>query len=84
MPKPAPLFDKDQLIACLGIKQSQFADYRNRGLIPAPCGREGNAYRWNSTLIKAIATSLLFHGEDFSKQHVIDILLRDIISFEDS
>lgn len=84
MLKPAPLFNKDESIACLGIKPSEFTDYRNRGLIPAPCGREGNAHRWNSTLIKATAASFLVHGEDFSKQHVIDILVSDIIAFENS
>jgi len=82
--KPAPLFSKDQVIACLGIKPSQFVDFCNRGLIPAPCGRDGNAHRWNSTLIKAIAASLLVHGEDYAKEHTIDILLKDVLAFENS
>jgi len=80
--KPAPLFDKQQVIACLGIIPIEFKDLCNRGIIPAPCGREGNAYRWNSTIIKAIAASRLVNGDDYTKQNTIDILLRCIIAFE--
>jgi hypothetical protein len=82
MSKPAPLYGKQQVIACLGINPSQFDDFCNRGIIPAPCGREGNAYRWNSTLIQAIAVSLLAHGDDYAKEHTIDILLKDVLAFE--
>ena len=80
--KPAPLYGKQQVIACLGINPSQFDDFCNRGIIPAPCGREGNAYRWNSKIIKAIAASRLINGDDHTKQHTIDILLKDAIAFE--
>ncbi len=82
MQKIAPLFTKNEVIACLGIKACQFKDFANRGIIPMPAGREGNGHRWNSNTIKAISASLLVNGSDYTKQHTLDILMKEVIAFE--
>ncbi len=84
MSKPAPLYDRTEVISCLGIKTSDFADYCDRGIIPPPVGREGNAYRWNSTIIKAVAASILIEGSDHTKRKTVDILFKDLVKFEES
>ena len=84
MSKPAPLYDRTEVISCLGIKTSDFADYCYRGIIPPPVGREGNAYRWNSTIIKAVAASILIEGSDHTKRKTVDILFKDLVKFEES
>jgi hypothetical protein len=82
--KPAPLYGKIEVISCLGIKPSQFNEYCLRGIIPPPVGREGNAYRWNSAIIKAISASLLIEGSDHTKRKTVDILFKDLVLFEES
>jgi hypothetical protein len=79
---PPALFSKTDVIACLGIKKSEFAPLLKKGIIPAPVGREGNAHRWNSRLIQAIALSMKTIGEDHTCQVTIDLMLKQLVALE--
>jgi len=78
----APLYEKSEVISCLGIKPSEFKEKRSNGIIPPPVGRKGNRHLWKSTTISAIAISLRANGNMHSKQNTLDIMLKDLITFE--
>ena len=82
MLRPAPLYRKSDVISCLGIKPSMFAKYIELGIIPPPAGRQGNAHLWQSSVIHAISTALSLYGDDYTKQHTVEILFKDLLLFE--
>ena len=79
---PAVLYSKKDVLSCMGITQKEFIDYMKTGIIPPPDGREGNAYRWNSNVIKAIAFSKITLGIDHTYQQTLNILLKRLEFFE--
>ena len=78
MSKTPPLYGKKQVITSTRIKASEWYKYRNEGIIPRPVGREGNQDRWQSTIINAISDKMLILGDEYTRQHTIDILLDDL------
>ena len=81
-PNPPVLYSNIEIIASLGIQKGDFNRLLKNGIIPPPIGREGNAHRWNSKLIHAISASMKEHGEDYSQQDTIDIMLDQLVSDE--
>jgi len=79
---PAVLYSKIDVIRCMGITQKEFHNYIKIGVIPPPDGREGNAHRWNSNVIKAIASSKNLLGKEHAYEKTLDILLKHLESFE--
>ena len=79
---PAVLYSKKDVLSCMGITQKEFNDYTKIGVIPPPDGREGNAYRWNSKVIKAIALSRNMLGIEHTYEQTLNILLKRLEFFE--
>jgi hypothetical protein len=79
---PAILYSKKDVLSCMGITQKEFNNYMKIGVIPPPDGREGNAYRWNSNVIKAIALSKNMLGIEHTHEQTLDILLKRLEFFE--
>lgn len=77
------LYCKQQVIAATRIKKSHWHEYRAKGIIPPPAGREGNADRWSSGIINAIGNRMLILGDEYNSEHTIDIMLEDLKKTED-
>lgn len=75
MKKSAPLYSKEQVMVRTQTLRSKWRLRCQQGIIPPPVGREGNADRWSSAVIDAIANKMLLLGDEYSASHTIDILL---------
>ena len=80
--EPAAFFAKQEVIASMGITASHFSYYSKLGIIPPPDGRDGNAHRWNSNIINAIAATRKIIGEEYSFDHTLGIMLKRLEIFE--
>jgi hypothetical protein len=49
--KSSVLLSKDDVIARLAVKKSDWCALRKQGIIPPPDGRKGNADRWSRVTI---------------------------------
>jgi len=74
--KSPVLLTKDDVIARLAVKKSEWYALRRKGIIPPPDGREGNADRWSSVTIDLVKKELDKIGkEQFNKNTMIDIFI---------